>query len=46
MEKVEILLPTIEELSKIASDILDKVKPELTAHEQAFFYAGFTECVK
>lgn len=39
-------LPSVEEAGVIAVDISDKVKPKLTAQEQAFFTAGFQECIK
>ena len=40
------LLPTELKAGTIAVDISEKVKPEITAQEQAFFIAGFQECIK
>lgn len=39
-------LPSIEEVGGIAVTIAESVKPELTVQEQAFFVAGFQECIK
>jgi len=39
-------LPTVENAGITAVEISEGVKPELTAQEQAFFVAGFQECVK
>ncbi len=36
----------IENAGIIAVEISEKVKPELTAQQQAFFIAGFQEAVK
>lgn len=35
---------SIEDAGIIAGGIADMVTPKLTAHEQAFFIAGFQEC--
>ncbi len=39
-------LPTIEEAGAIAVEISEQVQEPLSANEQAFFVAGFQECVK
>lgn len=39
-------LPTIDEAGVIAVRISENITPDLTAQEQAFFVAGFKECVK
>lgn len=39
-------LPSLYKTSVIAIKIAESIKPELTAQEQAFFIAGFQECVK
>lgn len=43
---LEYQFPTIDEAGVIAVEISESVTPELTAREQAFFVAGFKECVK
>ena len=43
---LEYQFPTIDEAGVIAVQILENVTPELTAQEQAFFVAGFKECLK
>ena len=40
------LLPSVQKAGIIAVEISGKVNPELTAQEQAFFIAGFQECIK
>lgn len=39
-------LPTVREAGIIAVDIADGLKDPLTVQEQAFFIAGFQECIK
>lgn len=39
-------LPSVEEAAAAAVEIVESVKPELTIREQAFFIAGFKECIK
>lgn len=41
-----IVNPQIVEAGTIAIGIVENVEPKLTEKEQAFFVAGFTECVK
>ncbi len=43
---LEYQFPNIDEAGVIAVQISENVTPELTAQEQAFFIAGFQECVK
>jgi hypothetical protein len=38
--------PSVDDAMKAAVNISERVKPKLTAQEQSFFIAGFTECVK
>lgn len=38
--------PSINDAGAIAFQISENINPELTATEQAFFIAGFQECVK
>ena len=40
------LLPTDDDAGIIAVKIASTVEPKLTAQEEAFFVAGFQECVK
>jgi len=39
-------LPSVDEAGAMAVKISEMVEPPLTAQEQAFFIAGFCECVK
>ena len=39
-------LPSVDEAGVMAVKISEMVEPSLTAQEQAFFIAGFCECVK
>ena len=39
-------LPSDDEAGTMAASIASKSKPNLTAQEEAFFVAGFIECVK
>lgn len=39
-------LPTVDEAGIAAVKISEMVDPPLTAQEQAFFIAGFSECIK
>jgi len=39
-------LPSVDEAGIAAVKISEIVKPKLTAQEQAFFIAGFCECIK
>ena len=39
-------LPSVAEAGVVAVNISEMVEPPLTAQEQAFFIAGFCECVK
>ena len=39
-------LPSVDEAGVMAVKISEMVEPPLTAQEQAFFIAGFCECVK
>ena len=43
---LDAIIPSIDDAGVIAVKISEMVKPELTAHEQAFFIAGFQECIK
>jgi hypothetical protein len=40
------IIPSVEDAGVIAVKISEMVKPELTAHDQAHFIAGFQECIK
>jgi len=40
------VLPTVDEAGAIAVKLSDDVSPKLSAYEQAFFIAGFQECIK
>ena len=40
------IIPSVEDAGIIAVGISEMVKPELTAQNQAFFIAGFQECIK
>ena len=40
------IIPSIEDAGVIAVGISECVTPQLTAQEQAFFIAGFQECIK
>lgn len=40
------MLPSIDDAGVIAANVASNVKPKLTAKEEAFMIAGFTECVK
>ena len=46
LEKYPSTLPSIDEAGIIAIKISETVNPELTSQEQAFFIAGFQECIK
>jgi hypothetical protein len=39
-------MPSIDKAGAIAVEISERVDPKLTAQEQAFFIAGFQECIK
>lgn len=39
-------LPSVDEAGVMAVKISEKLEDKLTAQEQAFFIAGFCECVK
>ncbi len=39
-------LPSVDEAGVMAVKISEMTEPPLTAQEQAFFIAGFCECVK
>jgi len=39
-------LPSVDEAGAMAVKISEMTEPPLTAQEQAFFIAGFCECVK
>ena len=43
---IESSFPSVNDAGVIAFQISENIKPELTATEQAFFIAGFQECVK
>ncbi len=43
---MKIDLPTVEESGVIALEVIETVEPKLTAKEEAFFIAGFQECIK
>ena len=43
---INVLLPSVENAGIIAVEISESVKPKLTTQEQAFFIAGFQECIK
>lgn len=43
---LDAIIPNIDVAGVIAVKISENVKPELTAQEQAFFIAGFQECIK
>lgn len=40
------MLPSDDDAGVIAVNIASTVEPKLTAQEESFFIAGFTECVK
>lgn len=40
------MLPSDDDAGVIAVNIASNAKPKLTAQEESFFIAGFTECVK
>lgn len=40
------MLPSVDDAGVIAVNIASNVEPKLTAQEEAFFIAGFQECVK
>jgi hypothetical protein len=40
------MLPSVDEAGAMAVKISEMTEPPLTAQEQAFFIAGFCECVK
>ena len=40
------MLPSVDDAGVIAVKISEMVNPELTAQQQAFFIAGFQECIK
>ena len=39
-------LPSVDEAGVIAVNVASNVKPKLTVQEEAFFIAGFQECIK
>jgi hypothetical protein len=43
---VKFLLPNVDEAGVIAINVASNVEPKLTVREEAFFIAGFQECVK
>ena len=40
------MLPSVDDAGVIAVNVASNVRPKLTAKEEAFFIAGFQECVK
>lgn len=40
------LLPSVDEAGIMAVGLSEKVEPKLTVQEQAFYIAGFCECIK
>lgn len=40
------MLPSVDNAGVIAVNVASNVRPKLTAQEEAFFVAGFQECVK
>ena len=40
------IIPSVEDAGVIAVSISESVTPQLTSQEQAFFIAGFQECIK
>lgn len=40
------ILPSDDDAGIIAVNIASNVEPKLTAQEESFFIAGFTECIK
>ena len=43
---LDAIIPNIDDAGVIAVKISEMVEPPLTAQEQAFFIAGFQECIK
>jgi hypothetical protein len=43
---LDAIIPSVDDAGAIAVKISETIKPELTAQEQAFFIAGFQECIK
>ena len=43
---VMLLLPSVDEAGVIAINVASNVTPKLTTQEEAFFIAGFQECIK
>lgn len=42
---IDIPIPTIKNAGIIAAELSEMLKPELSAQEQAFFIAGFQDCI-
>ena len=40
------MLPSVDDAGVIAVNVASTVKPKLTAQAEAFFIAGFQECIK
>ena len=40
------MLPSVDDAGIIAVNVASTVEPKLTAQEEAFFIAGFQECIK
>ena len=43
---LDAIIPSVDDAGVIAVKISEMVNPELTAQQQAFFIAGFQECIK
>lgn len=43
---VMLSLPSVDEAGVIAINVASNVTPKLTTQEEAFFIAGFQECIK
>ena len=43
---VTAMLPSVDDAGIIAVNVASTVEPKLTAQEEAFFIAGFQECIK
>lgn len=45
-DPVMVMLPSVHDAGVIAVNVASNVRPKLTAQKEAFFIAGFQECVK
>jgi hypothetical protein len=46
LENLISMLPSVDDAGVIAINVASTIEPKLSAREEAFFIAGFQECIK